>query len=152
MLAVSAGDRLVDLRDRAVLLKAFAPGGRRHSEGAGLRVEDLVDEEPVRANSADEHSPLLPCLMIHLGRTRTTSAEDDEHLVLIGSLRRHHSRTRTWMALLMGTVTAIIMMIFIWSMYKHKTANAVVIAARVVVSPVHSGWFAARVRSTMSVT
>jgi hypothetical protein len=51
--------------------------------------------------------------MIHLGRTRTTSAEDDEHLVLIGSLRRHHSRTRTLMALLMGTVTAIIMMIFI---------------------------------------
>jgi integrase len=84
LLAVCAGDRLVDLRDRALLLMAFASGGRRRSEVAGLRVEDLVDEEPVRANPADESSPLLPCLTIHLGRTKTTSADDDEHVVLIG--------------------------------------------------------------------
>lgn len=84
LLAVCAGDRLVDLRDRALLLMAFASGGRRRSEVAGLRVEDLVDEEPVRADPADEHSPLLPCLTIHLGRTKTTSADDDEHVVLIG--------------------------------------------------------------------
>lgn len=84
LLTACAGDRLVDLRDRALLLMAFASGGRRRSEVAGLRVEDLVDEEPIRANPTDEHSPLLPCLTIHLGRTKTTSADDDEHVVLIG--------------------------------------------------------------------
>lgn len=84
LLTACAGDRLVDLRDRALLLMAFASGGRRRSEVAGLRVEDLVDEEAVRTNPADENSPLLPCLTIHLGRTKTTSADDDEHVVLIG--------------------------------------------------------------------
>ena len=84
LLTACAGARLVDLRDRALLLMAFASGGRRRSEVAGLRVEDLVDEEPVRANPADDLSPLLPCLTIHLGRTKTTSADDDEHVVLIG--------------------------------------------------------------------
>ena len=62
---------------------AFASGGWRRSEVAGLRVEDLMEEEPVHANPADEHSPLLPCLTIHLGRTKTTTS-DDEHVVLIG--------------------------------------------------------------------
>ncbi|NSZ87620.1 tyrosine-type recombinase/integrase (plasmid) [Agrobacterium tumefaciens] len=84
LLAACAGDRLVDLRDRALLLMAFASGGRRRSEVAGLRVEDLVEEEPVRTNPTDEHSPLLPCLTIHLGRTKTTTSDDDEHVVLIG--------------------------------------------------------------------
>ncbi|WP_311273479.1 site-specific integrase (plasmid) [Agrobacterium rosae] len=84
LLAACAGDRLVDLRDRALLLMAFASGGRRRSEVAGLRVEDLVNEDPVRTNPADEHSPLLPCLTIQLGRTKTTSADDNEHVVLIG--------------------------------------------------------------------
>ncbi|PZM12898.1 site-specific integrase [Rhizobium tubonense] len=84
LLTACAGDRLVDLRDRALLLMAFASGGRRRSEVAGFRVEDLMDEEPVHANPADEHSPLLPCLTIRLGRTKTTSADDNEHVVLIG--------------------------------------------------------------------
>ncbi|PYE30079.1 phage integrase family protein [Rhizobium sp. PP-WC-1G-195] len=84
LLAACAGDRLVDLRDRALLLMAFASGGRRRSEVAGLRVEDLFEEEPVRTNPTDEHSPLLPCLTIRLGRTKTTSADDNEHVVLIG--------------------------------------------------------------------
>lgn len=44
-----------------------------------------------------------------------------------------YSQTRTWMALLMGAVMAIIMMLFMWSMYKNKTANAAIIAASVVV-------------------
>jgi integrase len=95
LLAVCAGDRLVDLRDRALLLMAFASGGRRRSEVAGLRIEDLVDEEPVRANPTDEHSPLLPCLTIHLGRTKTTSADDDEHVVLIG---RPVTAIKHWLA------------------------------------------------------
>ncbi|MGY5810146.1 site-specific integrase [Rhizobium sp. LEGMi198b] len=84
LLSTCAGDRPVDLRDRALLLTAFASGGRRRSEVAGLRVEDLVDEEPVNQNPADKDSPLLPCLTINLGRTKTTTADDDAHVVLIG--------------------------------------------------------------------
>ncbi|WP_454702951.1 DUF305 domain-containing protein [Agrobacterium burrii] len=44
-----------------------------------------------------------------------------------------YSQTRTWMALLMGAVMAIIMMLFMWSMYNNKTTNATIIAASVVV-------------------
>lgn len=84
LLAACGGDRLVDVRDRALLLMAFASGGRRRSEVAGLRVDNLVDEPPVRADPADENSSPLPCLTIHLGRTQTTSADDDEQVVLIG--------------------------------------------------------------------
>ncbi|MFC0810475.1 integrase, partial [Ensifer sp. P24N7] len=40
LLAACAGERLVDQRDRALLLTAFASGGRRRSEVAALRVED----------------------------------------------------------------------------------------------------------------
>ncbi|MBB3458846.1 integrase [Rhizobium sp. BK313] len=84
LLAVCAGDRLVDHRDRALLLVAFASGGRRRSEMAAMRVEDLADEEPVRADPTDANSPPLPCLIIHLGRTKTTTADDDQQVVLIG--------------------------------------------------------------------
>ena len=84
LLAACGGERLADIRDRALLLTAFASGGRRRSEVADLRVEDLVDEEPVHADPADSASPLLPCLTINLGRTKTTTADDRVHVVLIG--------------------------------------------------------------------
>lgn len=84
LLQACAGDRLVDVRDRALLLTAFASGGRRRSEVAALRVEDLVDEEPVLTEPNDANSPPLPCLSIRLGRTKTTTSDDDEHVVLIG--------------------------------------------------------------------
>lgn len=84
LLQACAGERLVDLRDRALLLTAFASGGRRRSEIAGLRVADLVDEEAVRADPNDANSRRLPCLSIRLGRTKTTTSDDDEHVVLIG--------------------------------------------------------------------
>ncbi|MBB5577851.1 site-specific integrase [Rhizobium paranaense] len=84
LLATCAGERLVDLRDRALLLTAFASGGRRRSEVANLRIEDLVDEEPVHADPKNPASPLLPCLTINLGRTKTTSADDTAHVILIG--------------------------------------------------------------------
>ncbi len=84
LLATCGGDRLVDLRDRALLLTTFASGGRRRSEVADLRIEDLVDEEPVLADPRNPASPLLPCLTINLGRTKTTTAEDRAHAVLIG--------------------------------------------------------------------
>ncbi|OED00583.1 site-specific integrase [Rhizobium sp. YK2] len=84
LLAACAGDRLADVRDRALLLTAFASGGRRRSEVADLRVEDLVDEEPAHADPRNAASPLLPCLTITLGRTKTTTADDRTHVVLIG--------------------------------------------------------------------
>ncbi|NKJ40161.1 site-specific integrase [Rhizobium sp. SG570] len=84
LLSTCAGDRLADVRDRALLLTAFASGGRRRSEVAGLRVEDLIDEEPVHADPRNPASPLLPCLIIALGRTKTTTAVDRVHVVLIG--------------------------------------------------------------------
>lgn len=84
LLQTCAGDRRVDVRDRAILLTAFASGGRRRSEVASLRVEDLVDEAPVLLDPKDPESPKLPCLTIRLGRTKTTDADDDEKVVLIG--------------------------------------------------------------------
>ncbi len=84
LLATCAGDRLVDIRDCALLLTAFASGGRRRSEIAALRVEDLVDEEPVHADPRSAASPLLRCLTLNLGRTKTTAVEDKAHAILIG--------------------------------------------------------------------
>jgi integrase len=72
------------MRDRAILLTAFASGGRRRSEIANLRVEDLVEEEPVRAVPDDPISPPLPCLAIRLGRTKTTVPDDDARSLVIG--------------------------------------------------------------------
>ncbi len=95
LLQACAGDRLVDLRDHALLLTALASGGRRRSEVAALRVEDLTDEEPVRADPSDKNSPPLPCLSIRLGRTKTTTADENEHVLLIG---RPVTALKTWLA------------------------------------------------------
>lgn len=84
LLQVCAGDRLVDVRDRALLLTAFASGGRRRSEVAGLRVEQLTDEEPVPVDPGEPDGPKLPCLSIRLGRTKTTEADTDATVLLIG--------------------------------------------------------------------
>lgn len=84
ILKVMGSDRMVDVRDQALLLLAFASGGRRRSEVAALRVEDLIDEEPVRTEPSDPNSPLLPCLTLRLGRTKTAAADEDERVILIG--------------------------------------------------------------------
>ena len=84
LLAVCATDRLADCRDRALLLIAFASGGRRRSEIARLRVEHCRDDPPVALDPADPDSPRLPCLTIHLGRTKTTAADDDPRALLVG--------------------------------------------------------------------
>ncbi|MDF1632829.1 site-specific integrase [Mycoplana sp. MJR14] len=84
LLSTCSVDRLVDIRDRAILLAAFASGGRRRSEIANLRVGDLVEEEPVRAVPDDPASPPLPCLAIRLGRTKTTGPDDDARSLMIG--------------------------------------------------------------------
>ena len=57
LLATCRSDRLADTRDLAILLLAFASGGRRRSEVARLRVEQLSDEPPVPLNPQDPKSP-----------------------------------------------------------------------------------------------
>lgn len=59
---------------------AFASGGRRRSEIAGLRKEQLTDEPPIEPPDG----PPLPSLSIHLGRTKTSGADHDEIVYLTG--------------------------------------------------------------------
>lgn len=44
MLATCSTESLCDIRDRAILMVAFASGGRRRSEIAAMRVEKLTVE------------------------------------------------------------------------------------------------------------
>ncbi|WP_349963151.1 tyrosine-type recombinase/integrase [Rhizobium sp. ZPR3] len=80
LLATCATDSLRDLRDRAILMVAFASGGRRRSEIAGLRVKQLSVEAPIEVDDG----PPLPSLAIHLGRTKTSNGERDEIVFLTG--------------------------------------------------------------------
>jgi hypothetical protein len=75
---------LVDLRDRALLLVAFASGGRRRSEVAALRAEQVKTLAPVPADPTDAESPKLPCLAIQLGRTKRGNADDGSRVLRIG--------------------------------------------------------------------
>lgn len=80
LLATCSTDSLRDVRDRAILMVAFASGGRRRSEIAGLRREQLTDEPPIEVPDG----PPLPSLAIHLGRTKTTTGEQDDVVYLTG--------------------------------------------------------------------
>ncbi|MER8824704.1 tyrosine-type recombinase/integrase [Mesorhizobium sp. M0991] len=84
LLKACAGDRLVDMRDRALLITAFASGGRRRSEVSDLRVEQLIEEEPVPANPKDSEGQKISCLKIRLGRTKATQADGDAFVLLVG--------------------------------------------------------------------
>lgn len=81
LLLTCTTDGLRDVRDRAILMVAFASGGRRRSEVAGLRKEQLTVEPPIPV----EGGPPLPSLSIHLGRTKTSGADSDEIVYLVGS-------------------------------------------------------------------
>nr|WP_246645536.1 tyrosine-type recombinase/integrase [Rhizobium redzepovicii] len=91
LLATCTTDSLRDLRDRAILMVAFAAGGRRRSEIAGLRAEQLSVEAPI----AMPDGPPLPSLAIHLGRTKTSSGEQDDVVYLAG---RPVEALNAWMA------------------------------------------------------
>ncbi len=91
LLATCASGSLRDIRDRAILMVAFASGGRRRSEIAGLRVEQLSVEAPIDV----EDGPPLPSLAIHLGRTKTTSGEEDDIVYLTG---RPVEALNTWIS------------------------------------------------------
>ena len=91
LLATCTTDSLRDVRDRAILMVAFASGGRRRSEIAGLRLEQLTVEAPIEV--AD--GPPLPSLAIHLGRTKTTTGEEDDVVYLTG---RPVEALKAWLA------------------------------------------------------
>lgn len=91
LLATCRTESLRDKRDRAILMVAFASGGRRRSEVAGLQTDQLSIETPV---SLDDGT-ILPCLAIHLGRTKTSCAENDEVVYLTG---RPVSALQDWIA------------------------------------------------------
>ena len=84
LLLTCSTNRLADIRDRALLLTAFASGGRRRSEVAGLRCEQLVSQESVLKDPDDPESPVLPCMKIRLGRTKTTQSDTDAYVLMIG--------------------------------------------------------------------
>lgn len=82
--ATCATDRLADTRDLAILLLAFASGGRRRSEVARLRIEQLCDEPAAPLDPTDPKSPTLPCVSVQLGRTKTGDADDEGRVFLVG--------------------------------------------------------------------
>lgn len=84
LLATCRSARLADTRDLAILLLAFASGGRRRSEVARLRVEQFSDEPPVFLNPQDLKSETLPCVAIQLGRTKTGQADEAGRVLLVG--------------------------------------------------------------------
>ena len=84
LIATCATDRLADSRDLAILLLAFASGGRRRSEVARLSVEQLRNEPPAQLDPRDTDSPTLPCLAIQLGRTKTGDADEEGRVLLVG--------------------------------------------------------------------
>jgi integrase len=84
LLATCVLNRLVDRRDCALLLTAFASGGRRRSELASLRVEQIELLPPVPSNPRDPESIKLSCLAILLGRTKRGNSDDGSRVLLIG--------------------------------------------------------------------
>jgi integrase len=84
LFATCATDRLADTRNLAILLLAFPSGGRRCSEVARLRIEQLTNEPPARLDPRDPKSAMLPCLGIQLGRTNTGDADQEGRVLLVG--------------------------------------------------------------------
>lgn len=84
LIASCQSDRLADTRDLAILLVAFGSGGRRRSEVARLRLEQLTIEADVPLDPDDPNSARLPCMAIALGRTKNSQADDDARVLLIG--------------------------------------------------------------------
>ena len=84
LLATCWRGRGADLRDAALLALAFGSGGRRRSEIARLRVEDVVTLAPVAADPDEPKGPKLPAIALRLGRTKTSDAEEDRRALVIG--------------------------------------------------------------------
>ncbi len=95
LLATCGRGRAVDLRDRALLLLAFGSGGRRRSEIARLKVDDLEEREPVPADPKAPNGEKVPVMAIRLRRTKTSSADAGESVLVAG---RPVEALRAWLA------------------------------------------------------
>jgi hypothetical protein len=84
LLSTCVLNRLVDHRDRAILLTAFASGGRRRSELASLRADQIERLAPVPADPGAPDGAKLLCLALRLGRTKRGNADDGARVLLIG--------------------------------------------------------------------
>lgn len=80
LIAACGTDSRRDLRDRAILMVAFGSGGRRRSEIASLRHEQITEEDPVELADGTK----LPSISIHLGRTKTSDGSREEIVYLTG--------------------------------------------------------------------
>ena len=74
---------------------AFGSGGRRRSEIARLKVDDLEEREPVAADPKAPNDEKLPVLAIRLRRTKTSSADAGESVLVVG---RPVEALRAWLA------------------------------------------------------
>jgi hypothetical protein len=84
LLATCSSGRLTDMRDAALLLVAFASDGRRRSEVASLRVEQLVEEKDVLENP---RWPNLGCLALPIAPSwpdQDRGADADARVLLAG--------------------------------------------------------------------
>jgi integrase len=70
LLASCGGSRALDIRDRAILLVAFAAGGRQRSEVATLRHSQITVGDPIKLRPADPASPTVTCIRIELGEQK----------------------------------------------------------------------------------
>ena len=74
------------------------------------------------------------------------------------------SETRVYMALIMGSVMAIVMMLFMWPMYKNKKVNSIILASSAVIFALSlwlvrsqvliedTGWMKAMILTTLSLS
>lgn len=84
LLSTCGTGRLVDIRDVALLLVGFASGGRRRSELASLRIEQLLSQPSVAENADNDSSRKLTCMALRLGRTKTEDADNAPTVLLVG--------------------------------------------------------------------
>jgi integrase len=96
LLATCGRGRAGALRDRALRLFAFGSGGRRRSEIARLKVDDVEEREPVAADPSASDGEKLHVLAIRLRRTKTSSADAGESVLVVG---RPVEALRAWLAL-----------------------------------------------------
>jgi integrase len=94
LLVTCALNRLVDCRDRALLVIGFASGGRRRSELASLRVDQIEILPPVPASPQEPEGVKIPALALHLGRTKRGNADDGSRVLLVG---RPAEALRIWL-------------------------------------------------------
>lgn len=100
-----------------------------------LREWNLYSPSPIEPQDASSHEPNMSYLRFAAMIVVSTIAMFG--LMYFNTWAFDHvfySQTRTWMALLMGAVMALIMLSFMWGMYKNRAANIAIFAGSLVVA------------------